>query len=67
VISSDSRCLDTSFVLPDAIATVGAIEVVGDLNGNGFVDAANCTVWGNSLGAPVPAGTGGEPHETARN
>jgi autotransporter-associated beta strand protein len=33
------------------------VGLTGDYNGNGRVDAADYTVWRNSLGQPVPPGT----------
>jgi hypothetical protein len=33
------------------------VGLPGDYNGNGQVDAADYTVWRNSLGQPVPSGT----------
>jgi sulfatase modifying factor 1 len=39
---------------------VATVQVSSDFNGNGIVDAADYTVWRDTLGRYVPIGTGGD-------
>jgi hypothetical protein len=49
-----------TFLRQGIVKYVTSGGVMGDYNGNGIVDAADYTVWRDTLGAAVPNGTGAD-------
>lgn len=60
--NNDTNGLDnnTRSMIAALFDDVSSVAITGDFNKDGVVDAADYTVWRNSLGAVVPVGTGAD-------